>query len=68
MVSIWMIARSERRFYFNPLDFSHDLIHLLCFRVSTIVSGKEGPALQKKIWAELLAKLERIHPGIGQNI
>ena len=29
-----------------------------------LVEGKEGPEMQKKVWAELSAKLEEIEPGI----
>lgn len=33
-----------------------------------LVVGDEGPALQKAVWQELSAKLERISPGITANI
>jgi hypothetical protein len=29
-----------------------------------LVEGKEGPEMQRKVWAELSAKLEQIEPGI----
>jgi hypothetical protein len=32
------------------------------------VASEEGMQTQKKLWKELAEKLERIHPGIMQNI
>jgi hypothetical protein len=39
-----------------------------CDRVSPFVSSDEGLQTQKKVWNELAEKLERIQPGILQNI
>ena len=33
-------------------------------RCAPLVEGKEGAAMQKKVWEELAAKLEEIEPGI----
>jgi retinol dehydrogenase 12 len=35
---------------------------------SAFVRSKEGEKLQKRIWEELMAKLERISPGISANL
>jgi len=37
-------------------------------RPSDFVLSDEGMQTQKKLWRELMAKLEAIHPGIMQNL
>lgn len=37
-------------------------------RTSDLVQGTEGPALQKKIWEQMVAQLEIIQPGISRNL
>lgn len=31
---------------------------------SSLVEGREGPEMQKRVWTELAAKLEEIEPGV----
>ncbi|KAK4112781.1 putative short-chain dehydrogenase [Canariomyces notabilis] len=35
---------------------------------STFVLSEEGGKVQKQLWDELMAKLEKVHPGVTQNI
>lgn len=44
------------------------LIFLLVFSTSELVRSAEGAEAQKKLWTELSATLEKILPGIMQNI
>lgn len=37
-------------------------------RTAPIISSPEGQQLQKRVWAELAEKLEKIQPSILQNI
>lgn len=37
-------------------------------RPGPLVSGAEGPKIQKRVWGELSAKLEKIQPGIMANV
>ena len=38
------------------------------YRPGPLVSGEEGPEIQKKVWDELTTKLEKIQPGIMANV
>ena len=38
------------------------------YRPGPLVVGPEGPEIQKKVWDELAAKLEKIQPGIMNNV
>jgi hypothetical protein len=33
-----------------------------------LVTAPEGPDVQRKVWGEILQKLETIQPGISKNI
>lgn len=35
---------------------------------AALVEGKEGPEMQRRVWAELAEKLERIQPGVTKNL
>lgn len=35
---------------------------------AALVEGKEGPEMQKRVWAELAEKLEHIEPGVTKNL
>ena len=35
---------------------------------ASLVEGKEGPEMQRRVWAELAAKLEEIEPGVTKNL
>jgi NAD(P)-dependent dehydrogenase (short-subunit alcohol dehydrogenase family) len=37
-------------------------------RNASIVEGKEGPELQRRVWMELSGKLEAIQPGVTRNL
>ena len=37
-------------------------------RVAPIIDSPNGEKLQKRVWAELAEKLEKIKPGVLQNI
>ena len=37
-------------------------------RAAPIINSEKGQKLQKRVWAELAEKLEKIQPGILQNI
>ena len=55
-----------------PLPFQGELVLINCdffrFRVSPFVQSEEGKKTQGRIWEELSAKLERIQPGIMNNV
>ncbi|KAI9755531.1 MAG: hypothetical protein M4579_004257 [Chaenotheca gracillima] len=36
--------------------------------VAPLVTGSEGPTIQKQVWAELSQKLEKIQPGVTNNL
>ena len=37
-------------------------------RAAPIIRSPEGQQLQKRVWAELAEKLEKIEPGVLRNI
>ena len=41
---------------------------MLIKRAAPIVTSPKGQELQKRVWSELAEKLEKIQPGILQNI
>ena len=45
-----------------------DMANLRNYRPAPLVRGEEGPQIQAKVWSELSAKLEKIQPGIMNNI
>ena len=45
-----------------------DMADACISRPAPLVRGEEGPQIQAKVWSELSAKLERIQPGIMNNI
>ena len=45
-----------------------DVADLRNYRPAPLVRGEEGPQIQAKVWNELSAKLEKIQPGIMNNI
>lgn len=44
------------------------VIQLIIYRPSEFVKSEEGAKVQKQLWRELSEKLEKIHPGVMQNI
>ena len=52
-VFTWSVSRRLIRVYFRP---------------APLVRSEEGAKAQKKVWDELSAKLEKIQPGIMQNV
>ena len=45
-----------------------DMANPYNYRPGLLVRGEEGPQTQTKVWNELSAKLEKIQPGIMNNI
>lgn len=61
-----MIVRSDSEFPQRILVAS--IADTCKIRVSAFVRSEEGAEVQKRIWAELSVKLEKIQPGIMSNI
>ena len=72
MGNTWPIVKLHRKFFFVTCFFfgllKYSGLIFFSLRVSSFVSSAEGEKTQKRVWAELSEKLERIQPGILQNI
>jgi hypothetical protein len=75
MDSIWMTVRSARTYYNTSLLQRDGLHHsdgelTACrdYKVSDFIRSPEGAETQRKVWEELIQKVEIIQPGIMQGV